>query len=421
MSYPRRPLRELLDVTIGGVWGKAPGESEVDVRVVRVTELKAGGRLDTSTAAVRSVSRRELAGRRLKRGDLLLEKSGGGPKNPVGRVGLVMDDREPMVCANFMQLMRPNPRFVDPRYLHLYLNHFHSVGGTAPLQTASTNIRNIKASEYVQVDLPAPTLEEQRRIVEILEDHLSRLNGADAEFKTAQARVAAFRQAALERSFGIAGAGTTLGELIVDISAGKSFGSASAAARPDEWGIIKVSAMTWGAFDETQNKAVPEERVDPRFEIRPGDLLVSRANTSEYVGASVLVREVRPRLLLSDKSLRVIPRPGVSAEWLWRTLQSPSARRQISALATGTKDSMRNISQSSLRAVRLPLASPEDQGRALAEFAGVEAAYQRLTTTLRAQMDRSVALRRAILAAAFEGKLTGRHTDIEVIEEVAYA
>lgn len=179
--------------------------------------------------------------------------------------------------------------------------------------------------------------------------------------------------------------------------------------------------MTWGEFNPDENKAVPADRVDPRFEIRQGDLLISRANTSEYVGASVLVGEVRPRLLLSDKSLRLAPREGVSAEWLWRALQAPSARRQISGLATGTKDSMRNISQASLRRIQLPVMSERAQADAVAAYSEVNDACQRLEQVVSQQHVRSLALRRAVLAAAFDGKLTGRHTDAEMIEELAGA
>lgn len=158
-----------------------------------------------------------------------------------------------------------------------------------------------------------------------------------------------------------------LGDLIEDITAGKSFGASNAPAVDGQWGIIKVSAMTSGTFRPEENKAVPAELVDPRFEIRPGDLLVSRANTSEYVGASVLVRSVRPKLLLSDKSLRLTLKPAVHAEWLWYMLQAPTVRRQIRELATGTKESMRNISQTALRGIRIP-AMPLDEQRRVVEI-----------------------------------------------------
>lgn len=163
------PLRDLLSISIGGLWGNEAGGDEVDVRVLRVTELKRHGRLDPSTAARRSISTRQLESRALKAGDLLLEKSGGGPTQPVGRVGLVPQLDEVSICANFMQLMRPDTSRVDSRYLHLFLNDFHERGGTVPFQKASTNIRNLKASEYSLIPVPLPSLARQRQVVSDLE------------------------------------------------------------------------------------------------------------------------------------------------------------------------------------------------------------------------------------------------------------
>lgn len=176
--------------------------------------------------------------------------------------------------------------------------------------------------------------------------------------------------------------------------------------------------MTWGEFRPQENKAVPAEQADPRYEIHEGDLLVSRANTGEYVGASVLVGPVRGRLLLSDKSLRLNIRPGVRPDWLWRALQSPSARGQMSALATGTKDSMRNISQKSLLQVRLPAHDSDHQRAAVNQFQAVEDALGVLALQLAGWHKGAFAIRRAMLAAAFSGRMTGRHTDQEVIEEL---
>lgn len=115
--------------------------------------------------------------------------------------------------------------------------------------------------------------------------------------------------------------------------------------------------MTWGRFDETENKALPAERApNPAYEIHTGDILVSRANTQAYVGAPVLVGQCRPRLLLSDKSLRLVPNGSVDKKWLTYILTSPGARKFISDRATGTKDSMRNISQQAL--LDMPLRIP---------------------------------------------------------------
>ncbi|BFO14564.1 hypothetical protein SHKM778_09520 [Streptomyces sp. KM77-8] len=115
-----------------------------------------------------------------------------------------------------------------------------------------------------------------------------------------------------------------LGDVLDAIEAGKSFTCEPRPAEPEEWGIVKVSAMTYGSFDEAENKAVPAgAAVNPTYEISPGDVLVSRANTKAYVGAPVLVGDCRPRLLLSDKSLRLVPNRAVDKRWLVYALRSP--------------------------------------------------------------------------------------------------
>jgi type I restriction enzyme S subunit len=169
-----------------------------------------------------------------------------------------------------------------------------------------------------------------------------------------------------------------MGDLLMDIEAGRSFKCSERPAGPDEWGVIKVSAMTWREFDEGENKAVlRDHQIDPRFEIQSGDLLFSRANTVTYVGAVVQVGETRPRLLLSDKSLRLVPHHSVSPRWLLYYLRTRQARQYLESLATGTKDSMRNISQASLRGLPVPLAPRREQERVVA---AIEEQFSRLDT-----------------------------------------
>jgi type I restriction enzyme S subunit len=268
-----------------------------------------------------------------------------------------------------------------------------------------------------QIPVPLPVLDEQRRIVEILNDHISRLDAAANYAEASLTRIDSLHKAALDEVFGLHGSGIHLRDVITRVEAGKSLGGAAPPAATDEWGIVKVSAMTWGEFRPNENKAIPQSEANPRYEIHEGDLLVSRANTSEYVGASVLVGRVRPHLLLSDKSLRLIPAAGVTSEWLLRALQSPSARRQISALATGTKDSMRNISQQALLQVSIPDPRHVDQPSVIRRFDELAAGLSLLAKAAGISKRRGVSLRRSLLAAAFDGKLTGRGTDQEVIEE----
>lgn len=336
-----------------------------------------------------------------------------GMYGSIGKMGIA---GMPMATNQAIATIRAGGQ-VDHRYLFYFLlAQRRELDG----QGKGAAQRNISQTVLKPWPVRFPTaLDEQRRIVDLLEDHLSRLDAADGYLHAMRQRLTAMERSELDRLF--SGTEIPLAELIEGISAGKSFGRANAPAGDDEWGVIKVSAMTWGQFDPTENKAVPADRVDQRFEIREGDLLVSRANTDEYVGASVLVGPVRSKLVLSDKSLRVTSRPGVRVDWLWRALQAPSARRQISAMATGTKESMRNISQDSLKRVLLPRANPDAQAAAVEAFAESTAAMSRLRTALSASQVRSRALHRSLLAAAFSGGLTDVGTALPRAEELANA
>jgi type I restriction enzyme S subunit len=196
----------------------------------------------------------------------------------------------------------------------------------------------------------------------------------------------------------------TLGDVLLDIQAGKSFQTAEVLARPDELGVLKVSAVTWSDFQPDEAKALSGEYVpDASHRVRKGDLLISRANTKEFVGAVVLVDRNYPLRLLSDKTLRLaIDEDRASKEYLLFALRAPKARRHIEHYATGTSDSMRNISQGVIASVPIDLPPLPDQRRIAtrlkAQLAEVEAARK----AAREQLREIEALPAKLLAQAFE-------------------
>ena len=304
---------------------------------------------------------------------------------------------------------------LDTRYLFYYLLSQRDELGRAGKGATQQNIGQavLKAWPIVM-----PQLDEQRRIVDILEDHLSRLDAADKSLQRARQRSRSMSAAVLDSVIVDSDEQCSLRDLVERVETGRSYGGSAPPAGPDEWGIIRVSAMTWGEFRAGENKAVPSNRADPRYEIKVGDLLVSRANTSAYVGAAVLVRDTRARLLLSDKSLRLVPRQGVNPDWLQLALSAPTTRRQISARATGTKDSMRNISQAALLGIQVPQKPAISQAADLTRCRELLDAADRLSSTATVTTTRSRSLHRALLAAAFTGHLTGHAADLDRAEEL---
>ena len=276
---------------------------------------------------------------------------------------------------------------------------------------AGTTVASISLDSLKKYPIPLPPLSEQNQILASLEKHISHLQAAQSILEKSITRTTTLKGSLHDTITGASKASTelplgwswgTLGDVIENIEAGKSFHCEPRPADKNEWGVIKVSAMTRGEFNENEQKAVPKEKSFNRaHEIRPGDILLSRANTSDYVGASVLVKECRPRLLLSDKSLRLTPKKGVDKTWLIHALSSPHIRRQISAKATGTKESMRNISQRELSAINIPIPPLEAQVTVGKKLEDLTHHTVRLSDKINSLQQRAHKLHQALLDKAF--------------------
>jgi type I restriction enzyme S subunit len=149
------------------------------------------------------------------------------------------------------------------------------------------------------------------------------------------------------------------------IDAGVSPKALDRPARAHELGVLKVSAVTWNEFRPYENKALPNDfdaTNCPR--VSRGDLLLSRANTAELLAAPVIAGDDYPNLLLSDKTLRLVPkREAGHAPYLLHVLRTRAARRYFESHATGTSGSMRNVSQATICGCPIPLPPLEEQQR----------------------------------------------------------
>lgn len=197
-----------------------------------------------------------------------------------------------------------------------------------------------------------------------------------------------------------------LSRLVSKIEAGKSFKCEERPPEGAEHGIVKVSAVTWGSYDEDESKTITEpDRINEAYLIKPGDFLFSRANTLQLVGACVLVHAARKRLLLSDKILRLVM-PDELKPWVLWFLRSAQGRRQIEALSTGNQESMRNIGQERIGRIEVPLPARAPILRTLSR---IEELFSEIDEGERA-LERVQKLveryRQSVLNAAVTGELT---------------
>lgn len=163
---------------MGGLWtGKKP--PFVNVGVIRNTNFSKDFKLDLTNVAYLDVEQHQFKNRKLQHGDLILEKSGGSDKQPVGRVILYDNKEGDFSYSNFTAMLRIKDRSVIiPRFLFYVLLYAYLSGETQSMQKQTTGIHNLIMDKYLAIIVPVPPINEQVKIVQtiqIIEDSINKI------------------------------------------------------------------------------------------------------------------------------------------------------------------------------------------------------------------------------------------------------
>jgi type I restriction enzyme S subunit len=161
------PLRHLFDYERNGIWGGEPSGGPDDISCVRVADFDRGRFVANLAPTVRSVPSTQRAPRLLRRGDVLLEKSGGTADKPVG-CAVSYDSDEPAVCSNFVAVLRPR-RSVHARFAALVMAALYQTRQNGPFVTQTTGIQNLDSNRYLGLTVGLPSQEKQAAIAEELD------------------------------------------------------------------------------------------------------------------------------------------------------------------------------------------------------------------------------------------------------------
>ena len=164
-------LGDVFELQITGEWGNECSENETGTKVLRTTNFTSEGIINYNDVVVRSISEAKIEKKKLHYGDIILEKSGGTEKTPVGRVVFCDEfiENDTYLCNNFTQAMRVNKAIAVPKYVFYFMWNLHYSGKTDLLQNKTTGIRNLQVKAYLNEDFYLPSLEEQRKIAAVLD------------------------------------------------------------------------------------------------------------------------------------------------------------------------------------------------------------------------------------------------------------
>jgi type I restriction enzyme S subunit len=264
-----------------------------------------------------------------------------------------------------------------------------AVGATRPRISG----KNLKA---VEIDLP--DLAVQHRIVDLL----SRAEGIVRLRREAEKKAAELIPALFLDMFGDPATNPKgwpvrkVADFVSRFEGGKNIQAGS--ENGSAYRILKVSAATSGVYRESESKPAPDGYDPPPSHIvRVDDMLFSRANTVELVGATAIVGSTDGKTLLPDKLWRFVWAEPVEPAYMHALFQSSRVRRELGKLSSGTSASMRNISQGKLFGLSLPVA-PYAKQKAFGERAtaihSIQSQQSAATTKAKATFD-------ALLAQAF--------------------
>ncbi len=296
----------------------------------------------------------------VKPGDFLLTIAG-----TIGKTAIVPDDAPLMNCNQAIAIIRVKD-ILDKKYLKYWLNTPDANTQISSAKVTAT-ISNLSLGQIKELKIPLPSLEEQKRIAAILDK-------ADAIRRKRQQAIALTDQFLRSVFLDLFGDPVTnpkgwkiapLSTIVSALEGGKN-------VNPDESGnltlnrVLKVSAVTSGIFLPEESKPLPDNFEPPKsYFVKKGDLLISRANTTELIGATAFVTETPGNIVLPDKIWRFIWKDenNIHPLYVHYLFRQSHIRREISIRSSGTSGSMKNIPKPKLLEILVPMPPVSEQNK----------------------------------------------------------
>lgn len=166
-------MAKLIEITgkaLSGEWG-TDDETGCGIPVLRTTNFTNEGIVNYRNVVTRTITKKKIAEKYLRQGDIIIEKSGGSDKQPVGRVIYFDGPDSTYLFNNFTGLLRVKDRNVwYPRYVFYSLFFNYRRGGTKAFENKTTGLHNLKVDDYVsRCEVRVENIQKQVAICEQLD------------------------------------------------------------------------------------------------------------------------------------------------------------------------------------------------------------------------------------------------------------
>ena len=327
------------------------------------------------------------------------------------KVAYIPKEFDGQIASTGFCVLRPIQEKLHSKYLFYFLLSDQLLDQVLPLQRG-VSYPAIRDNDLKNAHIPIPPIDEQNKIVELLEDHLSRLDAALADVKQAKLKAAQFRRSLLQAAFtgNISSGGVspftewrtkTVGEL-ADTQLGKMLNKGKQSgnyAKP----YLRTDNVHWGRFDLSEIKEMdilPEER--EKYLATKGDLLMCEGGAS---GRTAIWHEDYD-ISFQNHVHRIRPKDPkvISPKYLLYYFEWFIKNGYASELIKGVTIS--SLSQSGLRSIEVNFPLIEEQHKIVEHLEGLLSRLDESVSLAGAMEKQSNGLRRSLLQAAFTGQLT---------------
>lgn len=410
-----------------GAWGTEPNGAS-DVVCIRAADFDGRlGRLNRGERTLRSIDRETYEKLALRAGDIVLEKSGGGEKQLVGRAAL-FDGEERSITSNFLARCRPAPS-MEPAFVNYLLLAIYNARGTFPHLKQSTGIQNLDLASFLNIRVSMPSFDAQRRIARFLDEKTARIDGLIGKKRELLDRLIEKRHALITRA-------VTKG-LNPDAPM-KSSGIDWLGDIPTNWKVKRLRFLLNGKTlnglykekEEFDPEGIPFVQMGEAFRspvfdggtedcvnaskkeiekwgLLNGDFLIARRSiVFEGSGKSVLVSGLEGPHLFESSMIRIrLQNPQDHSEYLSFYFQSHIGRESI--LSVTKRVTISGIDSQQLKSILVPIPPNSEARDIAASCRSYDRISQHMEMEISASIEKLVEYRAALITVTVTGQLEG--------------
>ena len=273
----------------------------------------------------------------IRKGDILIALSGA----TTGKFGIYKYDEISLLNQRVAKLCSTDK--ILNRYLYHYMNKLKPVIFDKASGCAQPNI---STNEIGNIEIFVPEIKKQEKIVKVLDKAQELIDKRKEQIDQLDELV----KSRFIEMFGEIKDYVTISEYIESLTAGKSLAGESECKNK----VLNTGSVSYDYYDETQVKNLPSDYL-PKEEhlVNKGDVLISRMNTAELVGATAYIWKSKDNIYIPDRLWKANFKPNVNPIFVWQLLIQRSTKEKIRRIASGTSGSMKNISKAGLLGIEV--------------------------------------------------------------------